>query len=119
MVCEGHFSVEVEVEAPSSGAATEGPAAAPPARRSGIRVVVTCVGGRHCVVSVGIMSRIFEYVSYWSRGTKGFVMGVVVVSIYMLFVTVCGAVRVVNRSRVDWCRGVTGIRSGFFLEGFR
>jgi len=36
-----------------------------------------------------------------------------------LFVVVCGAVGVVHRSRVGWCRGVTGIRGGIFLGDFR
>ena len=51
------------MEPTSSAASTEGPAAEPPARRSGVRVVVAVVGGRHRVVSVGIMSRRFEFVS--------------------------------------------------------
>ena len=63
MLCVGHLSVEVEVEATSSAASTEGPAAAPPARRSDVRVVVAVVGGRHYVESVGVMSRRFEFVS--------------------------------------------------------
>jgi len=57
MLCEGHLSVEVEVEATVSGAATEGPAAAPPVRRSGVRVVVAVVGGRQYVASFGVLSK--------------------------------------------------------------
>ncbi len=62
-MCEGHLSVEVEVEATSSGASTGGMAAEPLARRSGVRVVVAVVGGRHYVADVGGMSRRFEFVS--------------------------------------------------------
>ena len=56
---EDHLCVEVEVEATSSGAATGCQAAAPPARRSGIRVVVAVVGGRHYVASFGVLSKRF------------------------------------------------------------
>ncbi len=54
MLREGHLRVEVEVEATSSGAATEGPSSAPPARRSGVRVVVAVVDGRRYVGSFGV-----------------------------------------------------------------
>ena len=57
------MSVEVEVEATSSGASTGGPASAPPARRSGVRVVAAVVGGRHYVAGVGVMSKRFEFLS--------------------------------------------------------
>ena len=68
MLREGHLSVEVEVEATFSGAATKGPAVAPPARRSGVRVVVVVVGGRHYVTIAGVMSRRYECVSSSDRG---------------------------------------------------
>ena len=45
-------------------------------------------------------------------------MVVVAVSVYILFVAVRGAVDLMHRSRVGWCRGVDGIRSGIFLEVF-
>ena len=49
VLCESLLSVCVEVEASSPVSTSEGPvAAAPPARRSGIAVVVAIVGGRHC-----------------------------------------------------------------------
>ena len=61
--------VDVEVEATSSGAATEGlAAAAPPARRSGVRVVVAVVCGRHYVAIAGVMLRGYESVSSSDRG---------------------------------------------------
>ena len=62
MLCEGHLGVEVEVKSTSSVAPAEGPAAAPPAMRSGGRVVVAVVGGRHYVAIVGVMSRRFEFI---------------------------------------------------------
>jgi hypothetical protein len=48
-----------------------------------------------------------------------FVMVVVAVSVYILFVSVRGTVDVVHRSRVGWCRGVSGIRRDVFLGDFR
>ena len=51
MLREGHLSVEVEVEVTFSGASTGGPAATPPAMRSGVGFVVAVVGGN-------IMSRV-------------------------------------------------------------
>ena len=46
-------------------------------------------------------------------------MIVVADSVYVLFVAVCGAVGVVHRSRVGWCRGVAGVLRGDFLGVFR
>ena len=46
-------------------------------------------------------------------------MIVVAVSVYVLFVAVCGTVGVVHRSRVVWCRGVDGVWRGDFLGVFR
>ena len=66
---EGHLGVEVEVESTSSGAATEGPAAVPPARCSGVSVVVDVVGGRHYVAIAGVMSRRYEFVPSSDRCT--------------------------------------------------
>jgi len=63
VLCAGHLSVVVEVEATSSAASTEGPVAAPLARRSGVRVDVAVVGGRHFFASVCVMSRRFKFVS--------------------------------------------------------
>ena len=63
VLCEGHLGVEVEVKSTASAASTGGPASVTPARRSGVRVVVAVVGGRHYVASVGVMSRRFEFVS--------------------------------------------------------
>ena len=63
MLCEGHLGVKVEVKSTSTAAPTEGSAAAPPARRHDVRVVVAVVGCRHDVVSIGVMSRRFEFVS--------------------------------------------------------
>ncbi len=63
MLCEGHFGVKVEVKSTSSAAPTEGSAAVPPARRRDVIVVVAVVGYRHDVVSIGVMSRRFEFVS--------------------------------------------------------
>ena len=40
-------------------------------------------------------------------------------SVYILFVAVCGTVGVVHRSRVGLWRGVAGIRRGIVLGGFR
>ena len=75
------MSVDVKVEAASSGAATEDPAAAPPARRSGARVVVAVVGGRYFVEVVGVMSRRYELVSSSDRIAMWFMMVVVAVSV--------------------------------------
>jgi len=47
-----------------------------------------------------------------------FVVIVVEGSDYILFASGQGAVGVVYRSRVGWCRGVTGIRNGIFLGVF-
>ena len=65
---EGCLSVGVKVEASSSGAAAEDPAAAASAARiSGVRALVAVVGGRHNCGCGGDVSRRFEFV-YGSRG---------------------------------------------------
>ncbi len=46
-------------------------------------------------------------------------MVVVGESDYILFASGRGAVDVVYKSLVGWCRGVAGIRIGIFLGGFR
>jgi hypothetical protein len=62
MLWEGHLGVEFEVKSTSSAAPEGGPAATPPTRRSGGRVVVAVVGVRHYVAIVGVLSRRFELV---------------------------------------------------------
>ena len=62
------LSVEVEMEASSSGAAAEGlVVAASPARRTGVGVVIAIVGGRHSCGSYGDVSRRFVFVYSSSR----------------------------------------------------
>ena len=113
------MGVEVEVKSTSSAAHTGGPAAAPPAKRSGVRVVVAVVGARHYVTSFGDLSKRFGSVFCWYRSAIFVVMVVVAVSVYILFVAVCGTVGVEHRSRVGWWRGVAGDRRGIFLGVFR
>ena len=82
MLREGLLSVEVEVEASSSVAATVGSVApTSPARRSGIRVVVVIVGGRHSCGSAGDLSIEFKYVYRSRRCAMWFMMVVVAASI--------------------------------------
>ena len=65
---EGCLSGKFKVEASSSGAASEGPAAAASAARSsGVGVVVALVGGRYNCGCGGDVSRSFEYVYSLSR----------------------------------------------------
>ena len=82
----------------SSAACTVGPAAASPARRIGVRVVVAVVGGRHNVVNVGVKARGFEFVFGLNRSAMLFVLVVAVVSVYILLVVVLGTVGIVHRS---------------------
>ena len=110
----------VEVEAACASARSVGTAAAASsARRIGIGVVVTVFGRRHSVVVVGMVSNIVEFFFGRSSGRMQFLLVVVGESDYILFASGRGAVGVVHRSGVGWCRGVVGIRSGIFLGGFR
>ena len=54
------MGVEFEVKSTSSATPEGDPAATPPTRRSGGRVVVAVVGDRHYVASVGVLSRRLE-----------------------------------------------------------
>ena len=120
MLCECLLCALIEVEVASAGARAIGTAAAAsPARRIGIGVVVTVVGRRHFVVVVGMVSNIVEFVFGRSSGRMQFVMVIVGESDYILFAPSRGVVGVVHRSRVGWRRGFAGIRSGIFLGGFR
>ena len=60
------MGVEVEVKLTAEAASTGSPASAPPARRSGVRVVVAVVGVGHYVASLGVTSRRFDLLSCWS-----------------------------------------------------
>ena len=51
------------METTSAGACAVGPAAASPARRIGVLVVVAVVGGRHVVAVVGVTSSSAEFLS--------------------------------------------------------
>ena len=119
MLIDGLLSAEVEVEIAPSAVCTVDPAAASPARRIGVRVVVAVVGGRHNVANVGVNERGFEFVYCLNRSAMLFVMEVVVVSVYILLVVVLGAVGIVHWSRVRWCQGVARFRLGNYRRGFR
>ena len=68
MLREGSLGVEVEVDAPSSSAATEGPiTAAYPARGRSGGVVIAIVGGGHNCSINGDLSRRVEFVYSLSR----------------------------------------------------
>ena len=60
------MGIEVKVKSTAAAASTGGPASAPPARRSGVRVVDAVVGVGHYVASLGITSRRFDLVSCWN-----------------------------------------------------
>ena len=106
------------METAPAGACAVGPAAAAsPARRVGVGVVVAVVGGRHFVADVGEMSSRVEFFSCWNRGAMRFVTVVVMKSVYILFASVRGTVGAVHRTRVGWCRGVAGIRRSVFSCG--
>ena len=60
------MGVEVEVKSTTSAAPTGDPAAAPPARRSGVRFVIAVVGVRHYVTGFGVLSKRSGSVFCWN-----------------------------------------------------
>ncbi len=107
------------MEAASAAACTVCSAAAAPARRVGVGVVVAVVGSGHIVASTGVLSGRVECMSCLNRCTMRFLVVVVAVSVYMLLVAECRTIGVVRRSRGGWCRGVAGVRRIDFSGDYR
>ena len=114
MLCEGHLGVEVEVEATTPATSTRGRAAAPSAGCGGVGVVGAVVDANYVLRFVGMSKRFVEFI-YWIVSVYCFVMVIVVPSVYIMFVMVCGTVGVLHKSRVCWRRGAVGMRDGVFL----
>jgi hypothetical protein len=103
------------VEATAPTASTRGLAVAPSARCCGVGVVGADVGVRNCVVRFVDMSKRFGLVISWVYKAVCFVMVIVVMSVYICFVVVCGTIGTLHRSHVGWWRGAACIRKGVFL----
>ena len=106
------------MEATASAASTRGPAAAPPARRSGVGVVGTVVCVRHYVVSFVDISKRFGLMTCWICSAVFVVMVIVVMSVYIFFVVVCGTVGVLHRSHVVRGEGSLVFGGVYFLRSF-
>ena len=106
---------EFEVEATAPAASTRGPAAVPSARCCGVGVVGAVVDVRHSVVRFVDMLNRYGLVISWVYNTVFFVMVIVVMSVYICFVVVCGTIGTLHRSHVGWWRGAACIRKGVFL----
>ena len=115
MLSEDHLGIEVEVEATAPATSTRGPAAAPSARCCGVGAVGAVVGVLHYVVRFVDMLKRFGLVISWVYNAFCFVMVILVMSVYICCVVVCGIVGALHRSRAGWWRGAVGIRKGVLL----
>ena len=113
------MGVEVKVEATTSDASTRGPSAAPSTRYNGVGVVGAVASVRHYVVRFVHMLKRFGLVTSWDCSAICFLMVIVVMSVYIFLVGVCGTVSTLHRSRVGWWRGVVGIQRGIFVAVFQ
>jgi hypothetical protein len=102
------------MEAMTRATSSRGPAAAASAGCGGVGVVGADVGVHYVLRFVDVSKRFVE-LFYWIVSAYCFVMVIVVPSVYIFFVMVCGTAGVLHQSRVCWRRGAVGMREGVFL----